>query len=315
MIFRFQTGLLVLFQVVALLFSSFAMGDGKPVVTALLSERSGVYSDLAESFKGALGNAFDVRIRAVDDLAAEQLRRLDQPGTLVVPVGIKAARAVLEQRPTKASILSLMVSRAGYESLQAQMGSKVNLSAVYIDQPLSRSLALIRLLLPDARRVGFLQSPETESMNELFRQQASRTQFILVSERIQDPEAVPEALQRILPKVDVFLLQADSIVVNSDTVRYILLANYRQQMPVIGFSRGMVKAGAVAAVVSDPDAIALQGATLARQWNPLTGALPAPVYASQFTLVFNYPVARSLGVAYPVDGKALNEWRKAMGEE
>jgi len=289
-----------------------AMAGERPLVTVLPSQSNGVYRDLAETFAMDLGKDYSVRIESIDNLSPDQLRRLDQAGTLIVPVGIKAARTIYGQQPRNATILSLMVSEAGYESLLKTRPASRH-SAVFIDQPLSRSLALIHLLRPDARYVGLLYSNETAGLMEGYRQK-SYGQLDLVTEKIGDSSDVPEALQRILPKVDVFLLTADSNVVNSNTIRYILLTCYRQQTPVVGFSRGIVNAGAVAAVVSDPASIAQQGARLAKSWNPATGSIQPATYASQFALVFNYPVARSLGVSYPVDSQEIDAWRRSLGQ-
>jgi hypothetical protein len=297
-----------------LLCAPLVQAEGKLIVTALLSEGGGLYDELAADFANALGAAYDLQTKAVDDLEAAQLRRLNQPGSLIAPVGIKACSRVLALNPVRASVLCLMVSKAGFDSLITEAATKERVSAVFIDQPPSRSIALVRLLLPDARRIGVLQSDETASQIAGLRQQAEQANFSLVVEPVKAPSEVPEALQRLLPKIDAFLLQPDSNVVNGNTLRYILLASYRQKVSVIGFSRGMVNAGAVAAVTSEPAAIAQQGAAMVRQWNPVTGTIPAAGYASGFTLVFNYPVARSLGIAYPLDSQTISRWRRAMGE-
>lgn len=297
-----------------LLSGPLALAEGKPAVTALLSEAGGLYDELALDFANALGATYDFRTRTVDDLDPDQLRRLNQSGSLIAPVGIKACGRVLALQPVRATVLCLMVAKAGFDSLAVAAVSKDRVSAVFIDQPPSRSIALMRLLLPDARRIGVLQSDETAPQTVGLREQAERERFSLVVEKVKEPSEVPEALQRLLPKIDAFLLQPDSVVVNGNTVRYILLASYRQKVPVIGFSRGMVNAGAVAAVTAEPEAIAQQGAAMVRQWNPVSGSIPTASYSSGFTLVFNYPVARSLGIAYPLDSQTISRWRKAMGE-
>jgi ABC-type uncharacterized transport system substrate-binding protein len=153
-----------------------------------------------------------------------------------------------------------------------------------------------------------------ESLEKLpeYRQEAERFNLDVRVEKVTSPAEVPQMLQRLLHQVDAFLMLPDSKVVNEDTVRHILLASYRQRIPVIGFSRGLTNAGAVAAVVSDPSAIGQEGAFLASQWNPTRGTIPAPRYAEAFSMIFNHQVARSLDVVIPEDAQELLKWHKSL---
>lgn len=312
MTWGYRSGVLVLTVCIVILFSLTARAEDKPFVTLLLAEPDGVYQEVADAFVDSAGRQYPVQTKSIDSISTDDLRRLDAGGSLIVPIGVKAAKRVYGLRPSHATVLCLMLPRGYYENLSAAAKLGDRESAVYLDQPFSRSLALARLLLPGIGRVGLLASHETAGKLDLYRQQAAHDNIGLIAETISDSREVPDALQRILPKINATVLLADSNVVNGETVRYILLANYRQQTPVIGFSRGLVNAGAVAAVVSDPSAIAQTGVWLMKQWDSATGSIPAPVYADRFSLVFNYQVARSLGIALPEDGQELGQWRKAI---
>lgn len=281
-------------------------------VVLLLSEPYQAYRDAADAFSVVVGSKYPVQAQVLSEMQTTDIQRLDAAGVLLVPVGVKAMRWVYGLHPVHASILTLMVPRAALETVDGHAAISGKESAVYIDQPFARSLAFIHLLLPDARRVGVIMSDETFASLPAYQQAATRAKFGLVVEKVNGPADVPHALQNLLPKVDVLLMVADVNVVNEGTVRHILLASYRQQIPVIGFSRGLANAGAVAAVVSDPAAIGREGATLARLWNPASGVLPEPSYAYEYALVINYQVARSLGVDVPEDGQQLVRWRKAI---
>jgi putative ABC transport system substrate-binding protein len=281
-------------------------------IFVVLSEPGQAYRDVADAFASTVARKYPVQVNLVDEFQAADAQRLDSTGNLIVPIGVKAMRWVYGVRPARASILSLMVPQATAMAIAGNAGMAGRESAVYIDQPLSRSVAFIRLLLPQAERIGLILSDETSANLPAYRQEMARNRLGLVVETVSSSLGVPRALQDLLPKVDVFLMLPDSKVVNENTVRHILLASYRQQIPVIGFSRGLTNAGAVAAVVSDPAAIGHEGGQLARLWNPATGSIPAPRYASEYALVINHQVARSLGVEFPEDGQELIRWRKAI---
>jgi putative ABC transport system substrate-binding protein len=281
-------------------------------VFVILSETSQPYQDVADTFSAALARKYQVQVAGLDALQSLELARMDSEGNLVVPVGVRAMRQWYGLHPVHASSLSLMVTRATVESLFGAENMAGRESAVYIDQPVYRSLSFIRMLLPTAEHVGLLLSEDGQVNLPAYRQDAARAKIGLSVETVNSPLEVPQALQRLLGRVDVLLMLPDAKVVNESTVRHILLTSYRKHIPVIGFSRGLTNAGAVAAVVTDLDAIGREGAVLARQWNPATGAIPPPRYASEFVLDFNRAVARSLGVQVPEDSQELLRWRKNL---
>ncbi len=295
-----------------LFFQTVAGAESASRICLILSESSTVYREVAEAFSSSLSGKYAIQVEALDSLQDQDLKQKDLAGDLIVPVGVRSMRRLYGLHPSHASILSLMVPRGAAASIAQNANMAGRESAVYIDQPLLRSLSFIHKLLPRVENVGLVLSDDAKRDLPSYRLEATRLKLALVVEIVATPQDVPQALQRLLPRVDAFLMLPDANVVNDGSVRQILLMSYRQQVPVIGFSRGLTSAGAVASVVSDPSAIGHEGALLARQWNPITGTLPAPRSASEFSLIFNDPVARSLDVDIPADGKELVKWRNGL---
>jgi hypothetical protein len=295
-----------------LTFQAMASAESSSRVSVILSESGLVYREVADAFLTSLAGKYTVQVDVLDTLQDQDIKQKDLVGDLIVPVGVRSMRRVYGLHPNHASILSLMVPREAAASIIENANMAGREAAVYIDQPLSRSLSFIRKLLPRVENVGLVLSDEAQGDIPVYRQEAARLKIDLVVETVATSLDVPQALQRLLHRVDVLLMLPDAKVVNDSTVRLILLTSYRQQIPVVGFSRGLATAGGVAAVVSDPSAIGHEGALLARQWNPVTGLLPPSCPASGFSLVFNNQVARSLGVDIPEDGKELLKWRNSL---
>lgn len=273
-----------------------ACADSSPRVVVLLSDSSAAYREVADSFVEALAGKYPVQIKALGDLRNGEIATLQSDKTLIVPVGVRAMREMYGVPASTAPILTLLVPRAASRSLS---DAGVRDSAVYIDQQPARSLEFTKLLLPKARTVGVIMSDEAASGLRAYANQAARAKLELVTETVRERQDVQLALQRLLPQIDVLLLVPDSAVVNENTVRQILIASYRQRIPVIGFSRGLTNAGAVASLVSSPAGIGRQGGLMARQWNPATGALPGARYADDFEIVVNRQVLRSLEIDVP----------------
>lgn len=275
----------------------------------ILSEAGAAHQEAAEAFRSVVGAHRSIKIWPMAEMAPGQLQSLTRGGELIVPVGVKAARFVAENHAGQAAVLALMIPRAVGERLEwpSSLGRKKT-SFVYIDQPPARSLDMVVEAFPKAHRVGVVISPENAGIAKLLGLEAGRRQLSLNLETVAAPEEVATALRRVLSESDVLLLVPDAIVINAANAQNVLLTTYRHRVPVVGFSQGLSKAGAVASVYSSPGQIGRQGGQIALRWME-SGDLPNPQPSTEFSLSFNRHVARSLGVALPEE----NEIRRRLG--
>jgi hypothetical protein len=269
-------------------------------IALILSERGPAYEELAEAFAEALGDRRGLRVLHLDGLDARGVQALAREVRLLVPVGMKATRAVAEHAGGQSAVLALMVPRSGFEaeSWPAALPRR-RLSAVYIDQPPGRSLSLIEKVLPKARQVGVIHSQQGLASLAALSQEAARRRLSLRLAEVPPSGEVAAALRQVLAESDVLLLQPDALAINAHNVQHVLLTAYRYRVPVIGFSQGLVKAGAIAAVYSTPAQIGAQGGQIARQWRAGEGDLPPPGYCDEYAIALNPHVARSLGIGLP----------------
>jgi len=284
---------------------SFCLWLGAPAhaagaVTMILSERGPAYEELANAFADAYGDRRGLRVLYLEDLDAKGVQDLAREARLLVPVGIKATHMVAEHTGGQAAVLALMVPRSGFEAQPWPASlSRRRLSAVYIDQPPGRSLGLIEKLLPKARQIGVIHSQQGLANIAALTQEVARRRMSLRLAEVPASGEVGAALRQVLPESDVLLLQPDALVINASNVQHVLLTTYRYRVPVIGFSQGLVKAGAVAAVYSTPTQIGAQGGQIARQWRLGEGDLPPPRHCDDYAIALNPHVARSLGLRLP----------------
>jgi len=301
-LFRFLLALL------AWLVSAPVWADG--VVHLIASEEGGAYREAAESFRAAFASSRQVKSWTLAELDGRQIRALTGENNLIVPIGLKATHAVAEQHAGHAAVLSLMVPRVSGERLNWPGAlQRRKISSVYIDQPASRTLGLVEAAFPQARRVGLVVSGENAETAKLLQQEAARRHLSLNLETVARPEDVAPALRTLLPESDVLLLVPDSLAFHAGNAQNVLLTTYRYRVPVVGFSQGLSKAGAVAVVYSSPAQIGRQGALMALRWKPESGDLPPSRHADEFSVAFNAYVARSLGVVLP----DLGEVRGRLG--
>jgi hypothetical protein len=262
---------------------------GKPPdITIVQSEDGGPYEEFSIALRKILSSRGFTHI--VIDSASP-----NQPSGLVIAVGMKAATAVAAGNAL--SVLNVLIPKAAHEKLLRNFPRRAGspaFSAIFLDQPVPRQVHLIIAILPDKHNVGLLYSSPPKELAELGQELTGHG--LSLHEQMVDPALpLPEALQNVLSSSDVLLALPDAAVYNSSTIRNILLATYRSGVPLIGFSAGYVKAGALCAVFSTPEQIATQAAALIRQFRD-THVLPAAQYPQEFEVMVNEQVARSLGL-------------------
>jgi ABC-type uncharacterized transport system substrate-binding protein len=224
---------------------------------------------------------------------------------------MKAASNVARSR--RAAMLAVLIPKEGYGKLlndfPAQMKAGTNpTSAIYFDQPLKRQFDLITAVLPKASSVAVLYATPPKELSTL--RMLALTRKLELNERIQDTESgLNSALQELLESSDVLLALPDAKIYNTGTIRNILLSTYRSRVPLIGFSPAYVKAGALCAVFSTPEQIAVQSVAMIQEYAE-SRTLPPAQYAKEFEVLVNEQVARSLGL----DIKNASQLRSEIGK-
>lgn len=248
--------------------------------------------------------AYDEAMRAMRD----NLQRLTpglQPTTLdwrdltalgrnqaVVTIGSQAARAVARSG-FRGPVLHTLIPRSAFIDLDT--GARGQVSAIFIDQPAERQIALIRQALPRWHKVALLSGPDSSELTRQLAATAHEQHLLPALETAGSDNGLYAALQKLLIEPAVLVATPDPAVFNSYTIQNILLTAYRQRSPVIGFSPAYVRAGAILAVYSTPRQIGTQAAEILSA--QLSGSrLPPPGSCRYFEVAANQHVARSLGI-------------------
>jgi ABC-type uncharacterized transport system substrate-binding protein len=224
---------------------------------------------------------------------------------LVVTIGSAAARQVARSR-IATPILYSFLPQAAWEDLAACcVAEPQRRHALLIDQPLSRQFALLRAVLPEARRVAVLLGPASRTREGELRDVAENAGYALQVGEIGGDNDVGSMLRRVMPGADALLAIPDPAVYNRNTIYAILLTTYGAGVPVIGYSQAMVTAGATAAVFAST---ADTGMAIARRIAAFgdTGRLEPTGFGDVFSVAVNTDVARSLRLSVPA-GDELRE--------
>jgi hypothetical protein len=288
--------------VLGLLLAGFAGAAEQPYrIELLLSEDDGPYRALAAALRSELSRLSDQPHRLGQSLVETPNRRGITDANLTVSIGSRATRLIDELVP-QGPVLHLLIPSGSHP-----LPSAVH-SAIYIDQPWQRQLDLIRLALPGVDRIGVLLGSTAREQRLAIEQAVKARQWQTQIGLVPESGSYLGPLRRLLEQSEVLLAVPDQQVYNRQNLQGILLTSYRREVPMIGFSPGYVRAGALAAVYSTPEQIALQAAQwIAALLAEHTGVLPPPSHPLYFSVAVNHQVARSLGLRVPQEGDLLRD--------
>lgn len=283
-----------------------------PTVLMVLSDQSAPYQEVTTGLKERLrgSSMASARLISTDWRSFAEQSQTNQPA-MMIAVGVKAMQTVLTSRPM-VPVLCGLVPRRAFDVLRQQGGAREFdplWTALYLDQPPARQLELVRLILPGRQRLGLLAGLESETQMGELRGLARDRRMTLNIQIVESGDGLAAALQKAADTSDAIWMLPDASISNAGSVRDLLLASYRHKRPVIGFSQGYVRAGALAAVYSTPTQVGSELGTMLLQVSLGPSRVPPPRYPAEFEVALNYNVARSYGLHLDDEQTVLRKLR------
>lgn len=293
-------------------------GPGQAHVWAALAEEGGAYAEAAAVLRAEAPEGLSVAAGRWQAL----LDARQSPPDMIVTIGVAAFEGTLkwlaEQDAAwaRVPVLAILLPRAAYDEVLARgpVGRRI-VSAVVLDQPIGRQMALLRRALPDRRLVSVIPGPQTQPLlGALEREAGARGLKLVRVPGVNSAEGIYPALKTALDAADVILALPEPMVYNSGSLQNILLTTYRARVPLVAFSAAYVKAGAVLALYSTPAQVARRAVGMLRSWSAGRG-LPPPQAPQEFAVAANSRVAASLGLQLDDASVIAEDLRREEGTQ
>lgn len=124
---------------------------------------------------------------------------------------------------------------------------------IQIPQPHQRQIELLKKLHPGLRTIWYPFAGDAFKPSPSLEKAVTAAGLELTVHRLQDPRTLPGALRILDTQTAATILPPDPALMNDAVIRPIMLAAFRSQTAVVGFSEGIVKQGAAFAYVFTPD--------------------------------------------------------------
>ena len=302
--------LVALFCLIITLASGTARSDSIiPLIYVVGSGNDVVDNYLLDQVRQVVGK--DVPVMPVNELGAAL-----NPGVPIVTIGPKAFKTALDRYP-QSPILAALISQEYYRAMAISRSAEEpegTVSAVYYDVPLINQALTGKAILPQARRIALLATPNSthlysELLSRLPKYNLEAQMFV-----VNDSSELIPALVRALYYGDFVLAAQDPSIYNPSTIKHILLTAYRRNIMVIGPSQAYVKAGSLASSYAPYSAVAQALVGALEQWFQ-KGFLPEPMYPAYFNVQINEQVGRSLNIPLPSEASVKQQVTEQLREQ
>ncbi len=234
-----------LFCVVSLqlmLTASVYAAENKKILVLSSSEQQPYLEVIQGLREQAQAEIVEVFTSALSEAEVAQIIVKNNPD-LLFTVGSEALR-IAKQNTAKINIVAALVYKSTFFDERT--------TGVSLAYPIATQLEWLKKFLPERTKVAIMYNPQENNLAiqkmKPFMEQAG---LDLLAIPVESAKQLPEALDLFAKDVDVLLTIPDELVLSPKTAKEILLATFRNKVPLVGISDNWVKSGALYALSWD----------------------------------------------------------------
>lgn len=271
------------------------------------------YEKIATEFKKVLQQntyswtEFNLDDHANVDADLKQLIQQENPA-LIYCIGTQAYSLARNVAPNKKLLFSAAINWRRLDVGVGTYGIANELSS-------AQEMSLLHYFFPTIKTIGLLYNDKfSREYVETIKKDALNSGINIINKSINDEQEISEALNDLLPQIDMFWIISDPVVLsNKESVRQIFQAAQQQNKPVYAYSDVYIEQGAVLAISADIATIGRQSAGLVMMVDQ--GKVPAGTVQSPAgsTVTLNKCALDALKLQFNQD--ALDSVNKIVGCE
>ena len=226
--------------------------------------------------------------------AAKQIEAIKPD--LIFALGSEAMKWA-SQQTTHIPIVTTMVLKENALKLSP------NITGISLSYTLKTQLQWLKKFFPQQKSVAVLFNPAENSATVQEATEYCRQIGIdLMPIQVATPKDLPFALEQLSNKVEILLTIPDETAMSVNTAKEVLLASFRNKVPLIGLSDNWVKSGAYYALSWDYVDLGQQSAVMAQKLlngTPISSI--SPEHPRKVTYTINAKIAEHMNMEIPED--------------
>jgi len=207
--------------------------------------KANAYQQVIDSFKAKLPNG-DFKVHYLSEID-NKMEFIDSEinatkPQLIFSLGVASTKIAM-RATKKLPIVTTMVVKSHF----FQQSS--NVTGVILAYPLGTQFKWLKKFLPKFNNIAILYNPEENQSNVSDAKRiAKKMELNITAIPVDSPKQLPYALNQLEKNIQVLLAIPDRITMSPKTAQAILLASFRNRIPMIGLTDNWVKAGALYAL-------------------------------------------------------------------
>ena len=259
------------------------------------------HTDIKNEFTGELKKRGVENFKELD-LKEDSLKKREG---IYIALGIKALRRLIELN-VRQPILTVFVSRSVfYHTIKSIEHNRLsngninrinNISVIYSDPPMSQQIRLLKGFFGDKGSFGVILSTSTYFLKDEITYLANKNNLIVKFIKYEQDDNINQIVNS-LKNQNAILAIPDPAIWNPLTLKNLILSAYRNEQPIVGFSRNIVAAGAIGTSYVGLNQTIKDTVGLLK--NLMDGENGVQRYSEYGEFIFNSHVLRSLGIHEP----------------
>jgi putative ABC transport system substrate-binding protein len=214
-------------------------------VLIVCNSKDDPYQQAIKGFKEELSLTQKVRFNEISlsmeknpDLTLSKLIK-DKKPDLIYSLGGESTDVALRNTSKIPIVATMILKKFSYKGA-------TNITGVYLNYPLTTQFQWLKKFFPEQRKVAIFFNPEENSATiHEARKIAAQERLELISIPVETPKELPYALDQLRNNIEILLAIPDEIAMSSKTAKEVLLASFRNRVPLVGLSDNWVKSGAL----------------------------------------------------------------------
>lgn len=289
--------------ITALLFfiswSHFVFAENKAHILIIGNSYESPYQETVAGFKKQLSAPANIKFTELtliqaEALAQQEIERLKPD--LIYALGSDSIKWISSQTAK----IPIVASMALKDDLLRQ---SANITGVSLRYSMKTQFQLLKKFFSQKKTIAILFNPDENATTvEEISKVSQQNGFSMVAIPVESPKKLPFALEQMANKVEIMFAIPDETVMSVKTAKELLLASFRNKVPLVGLSDNWVKSGAFYALSWDYEDLGRQCGALAQKLlNGASVQMTPPEYPRKVTYTINAKIAEQMNMEIPED--------------